>query len=471
MSASDGDRTLADVVDLHAHLFNLHSIPVRGILERWGVPSLLSAAVEKLLKILMEDDSSALSHAAGDSDLTELDFEQDVLAAIALDTPAEIFLDEDFLAGLAYVDSLDELLRSAGVARAFKVLVARGDVASTVTALRGLHLATQSVHVRTDVLLRFLRKVLKTLRDGVGKFRFLRLLTRAEGRIVRAYIAEYPEVGTFVHHMMDLEPHYGSYKPHYPYPAVQLQRMLRLAATTGGRMRIFVAFSPYRDDSLEIVKEAVKLGASGVKFYPPSGYRAAGNEDGVFKDAPPARMLDRRNHELFAWCASESIPLFTHCTPSGFEAGKDYGQASSPDYWRIALMEHPALRLCLGHAGGGSGWFQPNTASGDGAFTASFAGKVVALVGEFEHVYAELGYLDEILDGEHLKRLQRRLGELLSTFPKLGDRLCYGSDWHMLYQELQSARYLHAFDQLFAAAPLDLYRDRFFRENARRFLG
>lgn len=473
MSAPGKTDAPAAVLDLHAHFFNLNSLPVRGILDRWGVPRLLALAVAKLLLLLTEDEEGPRPPGAAlDDRLPELDLDGDIVHEIARDTPAEIFLDDDFLAGLSYLESVDDVAPTGldeEVARALSV--AGGDPAAVVGALRALQLATQPAPLRLDLLERLLRKVARIIEGGVGKLRFLRLLTRSEDRILRAYLREYPGVGSFVHHMMDLGPHYGGDEPRLAFPAGQLRRMLRLAATTNGRMKLFVAFSPYRANGLSIVQECVRLGAAGVKFYPPSGYRATGNTDGVFKDAPPAATLDRRNSALFKWCADERVPLFTHCTPSGFEAGKDYGKASDPDYWCAALEQHPALRLCFGHAGGAQGWFEPNTPDGDARFRASFAGKVVALMRNHEHVYAEFGYLDEVLNQGQLLHLQVRLVQLLQADPRLGDRICYGSDWHMLYQELRSAQYLDAFTHLFSHAALAPYRDRFFRHNAERYLG
>lgn len=82
-------------------------------------------------------------------------------------------------------------------------------------------------------------------------------------------------------------------------------------AHTNGRMLAFVAFDPSRDKGLDIIKYAVALGAAGVKFYPPNGYRASSNDKPEIEKAADA---------LFAYCAANGIPVFTHCNLQGFEA-------------------------------------------------------------------------------------------------------------------------------------------------------
>ena len=107
----------------------------------------------------------------------------------------------------------------------------------------------------------------------------------------------------------------------------------------------FVAFDPKRAKSLGNIRKAITLGAAGVKFYLPNGYRPAGNAKNPEWDAAAAA--------LFEWCA----PILTHCTPSGFAADidNDSGCNSDPKYWKSVLEKNRNLRLCFGHAAATSG--------------------------------------------------------------------------------------------------------------------
>lgn len=167
------------------------------------------------------------------------------------------------------------------------------------------------------------------------------------------------------------------------------------------------------------------------------------------------------------WCENGGVPIFSHCTPKGFEAGKDYGKKSAdPELWRPVLSRHPRLRLCLAHTGGGEGWFAPD----DADFERSFAGKAYRLACDFPNVYCDFGMLDEVLEPRQLEHFERRLQALLRATPDFGNRMCYGSDWHMLYRELQSDEYLNTFEKIFEGE-LESFRERFFHQNALRYLG
>ena len=120
----------------------------------------------------------------------------------------------------------------------------------------------------------------------------------------------------FVHHMMDMEHAYQD-RPDYPYLR-QLRRMRALARCFPGRVLGFAAFEPFRPGAFRIVREAMENGFCGVKFYPPSGYRPVDNEvTGITGDDP--REIDRRNHELFAYCVNHDVPILAHCTAGGME--------------------------------------------------------------------------------------------------------------------------------------------------------
>ena len=143
---------------------------------------------------------------------------------------------------------------------------------------------------------------------------------------------------------------------------------------------------------------------------------------------------------------------------------------SDPAFWRDVLSEFPTLRLALAHAGGGESWFSDH--AWDGA--RDFDQRAWDLATRFPNVYLDLSYSDEILEAGARAALRRRLAALLPAQPgrphALGDKLVYGSDWHMV-GVLDGRREIFAeLQRLFADPALAPYRARFFAGNAARFL-
>jgi len=452
-------------IDTHAHFFNLRSIPARGILRRWNVPDLLARALTKLLLSMVEEDGAARL-----LDADPIPADDELIPRIAADAPPEIFLDEDFIKGLAYIDELDlaEVLARVPVPPGETALVKTdGQRLMSPMSLVTLDASQLDGQLRFDLITLFLRKVRRIIKGGIGALKFLYLMTRSEAHILATYLDLY-DVDLAVHHMMDLEAHYPPDPPLYDYASVQIPRIRALAEQSGGKVVVFAAFDPYRQNCQAIIESAVAQGCIGVKFYPPSGYRPSGNQDGTY-DGPPARVLDERNNRLFKFCSQQGIPVFTHCTPGGFQAGEGYGLHSDPKYWRPVLERYRDLIVGFGHSGGAEGWFAENTPEGDAIFYNSFAGGCFDLMREFDNVYLDFGYLDEVSEEAQLRRISERLQTLLGATPKLGERFMYGSDWHMLYNEARSADYLRAFEELFTS-DLEPYREKFFSGNARKFL-
>ena len=459
-------------IDVHTHVFNLRSIPARGVLRRWNVPDILARAAAKLFLSLVQDDPG-LSRVLAATSGTEIMAMPpgDVISRIAAEAPPEILLDEDFRNGLLYIEQAD-------VAQVVSRAMARGGVtaeAARATALgmsphhslAALNLAMLDRQARFDLITLLLQKLQKIIEGGAGAIRFLYLLTRSEAHILDTYRATY-QIDLNVHLMMDLELHYLPDPPVYDFVAQQIPRMRELANQSGGRLVVFAAFDPYREKCQEIIESAIEKGCIGVKFYPPSGYRPSGNKDGTY-DGPPAWQLDARNDKLFEFCANNSVPVFTHCTPSGFTAAPGYGEFADPKYWAPVLAKYPTLILGFGHSGGAEGWFAPLGSDGDGTFENSFAGGCFALMKTYDNVYLDFGYLDDVFDAAHLERIRARIASMVISTPKLGERFMYGSDWHMLYKEAKSDKYLDAFEQVFTG-DLEQYRDRFFGQNAARYL-
>jgi predicted TIM-barrel fold metal-dependent hydrolase len=357
-------------------------------------------------------------------------------------------------------------------------------------------------------LVKFFIKLAKSIRKSTVKgwlsLKFLRTMLKSELRVYRnlrrdyrksKYLNEKAGLNLCVHHMMDMQgafnaPEGVNKKPYYPFHKSQIERMGKLIQSSNGRIVGFTAFNP-----LHTVKEqkgiliyALKMGNRGVKFYPPMGYRAAKNGD---------MKVQKHVDAFFYFCVEEDVPVFAHCTPEGFQARRFSGLNSDPDYWREALVKLEnlggKLTLCLGHAGGGGvdieepekgkkrypGWFDNDD---DWKSPYCYARKVVELCEDFENVYCEVGYLTEVLDNKDKTEeifIPRLKDLLLNGTPrpgkkkcKLGDKIMYGTDWHMRdVVGHRTAKYLNRFKEIFNRDEnWETYADRFFYLNSLKYL-
>jgi len=286
------------------------------------------------------------------------------------------------------------------------------------------------------------------------------------------------EIDLHVAHLMDMGSAYLDGSTDYdPWPR-QVQRMQRLAAANG-RILNFVGWDPLRREGdgeyegLTIVKQAIAAGCGGVKVYPPSGYRPSRNEENPDGKPPrhfeleiSAEELNRRHLDVFLWCADKGLPVFTHCTPHGFEAYEGAGRNSHPKYWRCLLESDPGLaklRLCLGHAGG-DGWIADQI---DDFVT----GVIDLCTDESFNVYCEFGILSEITDERKRRLFVDRLKGVIRERPMFAQRMMYGTDWHMLYMHANHGDFLTDFRTAFEDAELKPHAADFFRNNAVRYLG
>ena len=354
-------------------------------------------------------------------------------------------------------------------------------------------------------------------------------LMSSESEILKRMDHFFPEVDLFVYQSMDLVPSFypqgktGTYAYSYskddffdnsngPHkqgdPASALPRIRAMCKESDGRMIHFVAWNPFRTvaknaypemdlmDSLSLVQRAVANGASGVKFYPPLGYRPHCNhpeeikrpsgEAGVQYDSRyrpgdnqdrlSGKTLDDINESLFAWCASQGVPIFTHCNVGEFRAYDDpiYAEMANPEYWKPVLIKHPNLRLCFGHAGGEADWYgdcaaRPQKLEGQAGW-----GKIVReLCLKYPNVYCEFGIHEDVADKHMAGHLYKRLVELLPTTGEggwpLADKVMYGSD-HFMPINVPPPCYLESFEKLFSIGELRPYKAKFFSGNAMKYL-
>ena len=486
-----GNEPPVPVIDVHAHVFNGHDLPLAGILNARGVPLGISASLAKVLNALTKTD--------------DLNGPIPFSAASAVKSAGAVPMD----VASTLLDRARATAKKPGAAALFDVLdeKERAELleyaGASGSATRKSWLMASPAERDLDILADLLARAdfppgeseqaLTTKGAGdldrSGYVEFIRVMTEGHLQIAAGLAKrQYPAVDLFVHHMMDLEKAYDT-KTATPFPQ-QIERMTRLDQRFDGKFIHFVAFDPFRrSEALPMVRRGLEAGAVGVKFYPPSGYRASGNACPDYPEKPwilkpgsrqrwvsryeglDGAALDALNEGLFAHCEANDIPIFTHCTPQGFEADDDYGEMANPKYWKPVLERHKKLRLCFGHSGGHAFWFPTGQAGAE----AMFGAQVVELCLQYPNVYCEVGYLDQILDPRSREKFKARFKEQVdrpsySGGWKFGDKIMYGSDWHMIHKEKRHEEYPAAFNELFTDPVLKPWQRAFFCRNAIAYL-
>lgn len=443
-------------IDLHTHVFNVRYLPVAGILvQRGGLPKVIARGIAKLLnartgdrighpgaapKDLMLERAEAGLAAVAQAEAPAVGgrpAQANPAAVLAAATPPELIDDPDVREALAAIstDSPEAMIAA---------MAAHVDDATAQGQFQRLY--AQVEHAQAD-------NIFETAREFLA---WLKFLTHSEQFIVDRMIQTYgDDVQIFVHHMMDMEHYYDPGNCYYDFVGEQLDRMRRLVDANEGRLLTFVAWSPKRLNDVNIVRRAIEGGlAVGVKVYPASGYQAD----------------DPMNDPLFDFASQAGVSLFAHCNPVGMEARRGFGAKSDPKFWSNVLHrkdEWKSLRLCLAHAGGDAPWFDRESFPGSFCDTAL----KLAVDPETPNVYLEFGYHDDILDPMMRKKFAALLAKKIDeSGGRLGDRIVYGTDWHMIERLPKHRQYFAAFQEVFSRPPLDAFADRFFFQNAVNFL-
>lgn len=551
-------------IDMHTHLFNARYLPIHGIFHSFGVPKLLARGLAKLVNSITGisdfgrpdeedplDDKVVQSLMSRDPD--------DIMDAIsrraryvvgALEDHAQKSADgQDRLNELlSAIDDLSEAIgfqnpdRGPLSSRIARDGVSQKSVFSSGagepdeldhTLFDAFRMAGEAVqdreflhdaahihlHAEAPSNAKAMKAVFGLEASQVGGFSqillFVAVMVLSERARYRVLQIDYgrgkPSNGLDASHyvalLMDMQEPYAEVlgrnfkRPYFEFKR-QMERMGKLAATTGGRLLSFGAVDPFRTDWREYVTHGVNHGASGFKIYPPMGVRPF--DDRSYKtpvsNAAPQEYRDRADQpapsahaqeamaDIIPYFARNQLRLFAHCTPIGFEAQTGYGVYSDPNLWRRGIEEAQAhnLWLFLGHGGGttnidGNGW----AARTEDDFKNTFAYAAVRLAQDYDNVYLGLGYIFDILE-EHgadaYDRFTRRLAShILQDKPAeakyhIRDKLCYGTDWSMPNAIGRTRKYLEAFYEFFDdlegnhGAPAS-FGANFFEGNARRFLG
>jgi predicted TIM-barrel fold metal-dependent hydrolase len=278
------------------------------------------------------------------------------------------------------------------------------------------------------------------------------------------------------HYIMDMQMAYALHKPpYYPFHPVQVDRMQALQRANPARVFGFSAFDPRRDDWRTRAGESLAKGFIGFKFYPSMGYKPTGNDP----------EIQRRIDAFFDFCVAQDAAVFAHCTPQGFQTRLKLGANAHPKHWRDVLKDGrwSTLRLCLGHAGGGRmqngglkspGWMAESDDEWEDAD--NFARIVTELCVAYPNVYCEIGYITALLENDKLEVFVANIERARKAAKKanrpydLLDKMAYGSDWHMPDMVDNTRKYLDIFLGIMNRKAYRSYLDRFFWENAYRFV-
>ncbi len=322
---------------------------------------------------------------------------------------------------------------------------------------------------------------------------WLGLLLGSQQEILDRLFVDMEPVQTFVHEMIDMDVLIDPDDE----DVARLDRASRVekviqgveyAETHGRTIYPFLGYNPRFVDSFNTIKrELVDTPEAdrrfmGVKFYPPLGYKPV--------DDNPAYNTANRN--LFQLCEENEIPIFAHSQEDSLRAKNNFIKYANPENWIPVLETWPNLRLFLGHAGGMkkvttfnrgriyNGWLASQPGPYDD-FIGSWAHTVVKLCCKYSNVYCGFGAYREIENDQNMQALKQNLIRVLNgdglpdieSHEKFLSRVCYGSDWHMIYghdhQDI-SEEYVNRFINLFSEEPLKPYQDNFMFKNAKAFL-
>lgn len=514
---SDDPRPRTAVIDIHTHTFNARYLPLRGILlgKRDAKPPytwLISDAAAGIIADAVTGHT-ALSEVPGHAG------EERTIGTQGMRRKRHPGGLSGVLLGL--IDKA-ETKAAWDRSRSFRDRLRSVDqVASNMTTIEKIAVRSAAEMMGMGGHIQGGTKTPDTVSGVQAAVRFIWTLTLADGDLPRLYREMHAGPATqgpitLVSHMMDLGPVYDQCADGttmLDLPTQQIPRMEHFQAQPGSDLLYFVAYNPYRDHpgkspssgALDIVRDAITAhGAKGVKVYPPSGYRPAGN-DVVDRPHPsgtryPGRQWDARYlgfgptkraqdegldaslEQLLLWCMTNDIPVFAHSGHGEFEARTGYGvHHSDPKFWGRFLEAHSCpgkpcpLRLCLGHAGGDDYWF------GNGEHE-DWGLRAYELCTRYPNVYCEVTTSDALLDPARqaffIDRLASRFAEsdaaaLASTHEtprfRFATKLMYGTDWPLPDQG-EPAAVLSATQKTFLHPLLVRHFGDYFSGNARRYL-
>ncbi len=208
----------------------------------------------------------------------------------------------------------------------------------------------------------------------------------------------------------------------------QMQETSLAALMYPGRILPFVAVNTRRVSHWDhMVKALETKGFVGVKLYPSLGYSVQSPE------------MDK----VFTYCEANEIPVLLHCNQGGFYESKASIRFADPNEWIPVLAQHPQLRVCFAHFGGDENIVLPQIPPD------SWTDRIIKLMGQYPHVYTDIAYHTDCMDGgDKQTNYFRNLSALLSKAPTK-DRILFGSDFHLVRQRLREDNLWRYFESNF----------------------
>jgi hypothetical protein len=435
------------VIDAHAHIFNLDDLPKEGFLRQaLGLPSWLASLLLAIIELIPTD-----ARALEDPRVTEAEVDE-ALRRLYAQPIASRSIEAD--------DAQD-------VNIVLKALVEGREALTTAELQRLEELEQQPIESAESSALARARGA-RFLESVRGHVRWVLLLKRTTPAVAKSMQLEMPGVQLFTPFMMDMR---AWFPP--PLPARSMRQQYESAREvtrdSRGTIHPFVAFDPKRNlddpgDSMALVKEALLQGFIGVKLYPPMGYRPVGNAELPGGDG----RWDQELECLFDYCAApeRDIPIAVHCSDPGAESKPGYGKRADPVHWGPVLNAYKErgtpLRVCFLHFGGLSDLVDRGEES--------WAWTVAGLMQNHERVYADLGHAEELLDEKGRAQAARALHALFAAHPSARERLCFGTDWHMVMRAATGSAYLTG-HQRFIDEYFPAMRASYFGGSALAYLG
>ena len=234
-------------------------------------------------------------------------------------------------------------------------------------------------------------------------------------KIIQEY---YPSTTRFVVMPMDMS-HMGAGAIPQKIDA-QHEELAQLAKTMDKAVIPFAAIDPRRNnldkalDDLFIKKKYSGINFTGIKLYPPLGYK------------PGGKKLD----PLFAFANEHKLPITAHCSRGGVRqlnfTKKKAHDYTNPANYRKVLDKYPDMRLCLAHCGGDEEWkkYLEHPRSKD-----NWPSDIRGMMQEYDNLYADISYsIFSFTDNTPILKV-------LLQDKAIKERVLFGSDFYMAEKE------------------------------------